>query len=121
MYWMMMGINDRKLAVIKAVNIGHTADKNGTTRPMGPHTYRVEVTLTDKDGEVDGTPYVVGYQRTLSFTVTHLREEGHLSLAAQVLGALMEELENAAKNKDAEAFEIKRESKVLDGGHVLPT
>lgn len=123
MYWMMMGVGDRKLVIIKAQNIGHTRDKNGKVESNGPHTYRVEATLMDKDGVVDDVPYVVGpipqNKRIINFTVTHKRELGHISLARVLLKVLEGELENEKTNAHAEAFEIKPEPKILDDRPLL--
>lgn len=111
MYWMILGVNDRRLATIKVVNLGHTKDKNGLARPTGPHTYRIEAVITDEDGRVDGTPYVVGpipqKSRTISFTVTHKRELGYVSFSRTILKVLEGELKNAKDNAHAESFEIK--------------
>jgi len=105
MYWMMIGANEERLALIKVVNIGHTADKNGVTRPSGPHTYRVECSLP-AHGLLPGGGAGAS---TVHFTVTHKREDGPVTLGEIILKVLNGELKNAENNKDAEPFEIKRQ------------
>ena len=108
MYWMMMGVNEKKLMIIKAKNMGHTREKNGVVKPKGPHTYRVE--MTDPNG-----------MTLMCFTVTHRREDGQLALSRIILKVLEGELDNAERHKDAEPFEIKHEPKVLGDRPLLST
>jgi hypothetical protein len=91
----MYGVNERKLGVIKATNIGHTRDKNGEVRETGPHSYRVEV-VPDSNS------------KPLFFTVTHKREMGVIHLAYVVLKGLIGELKNEHSNRHAKALEIQR-------------